>query len=496
MDVPSSEPTDPAAPRTPPGRPHEPAAPRRGRRAGVPRDVPVAGRAAHERHPDAFADDPAWPNAAPAGFGDAGRPDGPGRPGRVPPDGRGPVAPGAVPGRQRGMAKRNRMLLLAAGVAMAATAAGAVTMATAADDAPSGPIAKPSVTPPPAWSLAAGRRLTDGLGLRYAGTLTVAGGPAQLRLQISPEGSASGTLTAGARTALLATVDGVTYIKAELDFWRAYAAGTEHPEYYAGAWAKAPLTLPGVDVAKVLSPESVARMLAEASANPKREEVGGVPAYVVRAADAEYLVAAAAPHRLLGVRTSGRTSLALKAQPLTDPAPLFKELRARVKRLGGAPDPTLHFTPGKLTFKNCDQNVNGCTVQVPATLSTWEGTVSRDARASLRASLDSRGRPLGTCRGSAPVTDARTVTLSCTVAGKQWRTWMQAALNNPGSYPYQASARVIGEALAADDVRELLAEIDAERRELVQAAAPRPGSSASPGTPAPDAPQAVTSRTP
>ncbi|MFD0905999.1 LolA-like protein, partial [Actinomadura sediminis] len=415
---------------------------------------------------------------------------------RVPPGGGGPVPPGVVPARQRGMPKRNRMLLAAAGVAMAATAAGAVTMATAADDEPSGPVAKPSATPPPAWSLAAGRRLTDGLGLRYAGTLTVAGGPAQLRLRISPEGSASGTLTAGARTALLATVDGVTYIKAGLEFWRAYAAGIEHPEYYAGGWAKAPLAVPGVDVAKVLSPESVARMLAKASPNPRTEEVGGVPAYVVRAADAEYLVAVAAPHRLLGVRTSGRTTLALQAQPLADPVPMFKELRARVKRLGGATDPTLHFTPGKLTFKNCDQNMNGCTVQVPATLSTWEGTASPDARASLRASIDSEGRPLGTCHGSAPVRDDRTVTLSCTVAGRQWRTWMRAALDNPGSYRYQATARVVGEALAADDVRELLAELDAERRELARAAAPTPGSSASPGGTPPDAPQAVTSKTP
>ncbi|QFG23829.1 hypothetical protein [Actinomadura sp. WMMB 499] len=403
-------------------------------------------------------------------------------PGRAMPGRDGPVPPGIVPGRQRPMSKRNRMLLIAAGVAMAATAAGAVTMATAAGDEPSGPVAKPSVTPPPAWSLAAGRGLTGGIGLRYAGTLTIAGGPATLQLRISPEGSASGTLTAGERTALLATVDGVTYIKAGLEFWRAYAAGTEHPEYYAGGWAKAPLALPGVDVAKVLAPGSVARKLAKASADPKTEQIGGVPAYVVPAADAEYLIAVAAPHRLLGVRTSGGTPLTLTAQPLASPAPLFKELRARVKQLGGATDPTLHFAPGQLTFKNCNQNMNGCTVQVPATLSTWEGKVSPDARAALRASITSKGRALGTCHGSAPVPDDRTVTVSCTVTGRTWRTWMRAALDNPGSYPYKASARVVGEALAAADVQELLTELDAERRELVRAAAaPAPGSSAAPG---------------
>ncbi|MFV2179793.1 hypothetical protein ACFHW3_42625, partial [Actinomadura sp. LOL_011] len=483
MDLPTSEPTDPGAPRTSPGHPSDPAARRRGRRGAASRDVPVAGRAAHEPRPApapaSFGDGSGRRGAAAPGGGTA--PDGPGF--AAPPGRPGPVPPGVVPGRQRPMSKRNRTLLIAAGVAMTATAAGAVTMATAAGDEPSGPVARPTAAPPPAWSLAAGRRLTDGIGLRYAGTLTVAGGPARLQLRISPEGSASGTLTAGARTALLATVDGVTYIKAGLDFWRAYAAGTEHPEYYADGWAKAPPALPGVDVAKALAPESVARLLAKASADPKTEEVGGVPAYVVRAADAEYLVAVAAPHRLLGVRTSGRATLTLTAQPLADPAPMFKELRARVKQLGGATDPTLHFTPGKLTFKNCDQNVNGCTVQVPATLSTWEGTVAKDARAALRASITSKGRPLGTCHGSAPVPDDRAVTVSCTVAGGQWRTWMRAALNNPGSYPYEASARVVGEALAAEDVQELLADLDAERRELARAAAPEPGSSAGVVTP-------------
>ncbi|MBE1531623.1 LolA-like protein [Actinomadura algeriensis] len=497
MDHPSSEPTDPGARPASPGRPAGPPERRRGRRRAAPRDVPVAGRAAHDPPPAAFGSGPAWRGTGPQ---DAPAP-GPGAAPGTDAGRSGPVPPGVVPGRQRTMSKRNRTLLFAAGIAMAATAAGAGTMLTAARDEPSGPVAKPSATPPPAWSLAAGRRLTDGLGLRYTGTLTGAGGPAQLRLRISPEGSASGTLTAGARTALLATVDGVTYIKAGLEFWRVYAAGTEHPEYYAGGWAKAPVALPGVDVAKALAPESVARLLAKASADPKTEKVGGVPAYVVRAADAEYLVAVAAPHRLLGVRTSGRTALTLTAQPIADPAPMFEELRAHVRRLGGATDPTLHFTPGKLTFKNCDQNMNGCTVQVPATLSTWEGTVSADARASVRASITSKGRALGTCHGSAPVTDARTVSLSCTVAGKQWRTWMRAALNNPGSYPYQANARVVGEALAADDVEELLAELDAERRELVRAAAEArasaaPGATASPGGTAPDAPQAVTSQRP
>ncbi|WP_243717432.1 hypothetical protein [Actinomadura darangshiensis] len=351
---------------------------------------------------------------------------------------------------------------------------------------------------PPAWTVAAGRNLTSGTGLRYDGPLSAGGQPVQAHLRVTPAGAATGTLTAGLTTADVVAIDGVTYIKAGLSFWQTYASGVVHPEYFAGRWAKAPVSVPGFDLPDVLGPKAIAAKLAKAPAEPPTENVNGVRAYKVETAGAEYLLAATAPYRLLSVRPKGQDAPRITVAPVAAPATVFAELRPRVGRLGGALDPNLHFTPGTLTFSNCDQNTNGCTVNVPAAMAEPAGAVPDGARAALRASITSRGEALGSCTGSGPVPANRAMVLRCTVTGKLWRHWMKAALDNPGSYPYEASARVVGEALDASAVPALLARVDRERKAVVKPkpATPGPSESGEPAVKHSERPEVATSQTP
>jgi hypothetical protein len=320
--------------------------------------------------------------------------------------------------------------------------------------------------------------------MRYDGTLTVGGRPVQAHLRVTPAGSATGVLTAGTLRADVVAVDGDTFVKAGTAFWRDYAGETRHPEYYAGRWSKAPAALPGFDVPDVLGPKPIAKALAKTKGKTSTEKVNGVPAYRVKTSGAVYLVSTAAPHRLLGVRPSGQNAAQFTAAPVAAPASVFAELRPRVAKLGGAADPSLLFRPGSLTFDNCDQNTNGCTVNVPATLTSPSGAVPDGARAALRASITSRGKPLGSCRTSGPVPAARTLVLRCTVKSRQWSHWVRDALDNPGSYPYQATAHVIGEAVGTADVSKLVALVDRERRAVLKRTPPpEVAQSASPPTP-------------
>ncbi|QKW39400.1 hypothetical protein HUT06_39670 [Actinomadura sp. NAK00032] len=437
----------PHGPANPPGRPF--AARRR------PQDVHVAGPAPRPR-------------------GQAGGQTG----GSVPPGG---VMPGK--GGRQGGSRRARVLVVAGAAAVAVVAAGAVAAVALGGDgepAKKKPTATAAVAPP-AWTAALGRRLKRGTGMRYNGTLTLKGGTVRARLQVAPSGAATGRLVAGTLTADVAAIDGTTYLKAGLAFWRAYAGEVPHPDYYAGRWSKAPASMPGFDVPDVLGPEAIAKALAKTSGTPPTEDVGGVRAYRVKTSAADYLVTAAAPYRLLAVRPAGQNAPSFTAAPVTAPAALFAELRPRVAALGGAGDPAVRFRPGTLTFSDCDQNTNGCTVRVPATLTAPSGSVPDGARAALRASITSRGEPLGSCRTSKGVGADRSVLLDCTVTGRLWRTWMKHALDNPGSYPYEASARVVGEAVAEADVPKLLARVDRERKAVLKPKPATPGPSATGG---------------
>ncbi|MEV3924374.1 hypothetical protein [Actinomadura coerulea] len=421
------------------------------------------------------------------------------------PDAGVPGEPGAAfsqsgpvpPGRQR--SPRGRRVLVAAGAAAAVVVAGAVA-AVALTGGEEAPKKKPKATapaPPPAWTVAAGRTLTAGTGLRYDGTLTISGRPVQARLRVTPAGAASGTLTAGVLTAEVVAIGGDTFVRAGTAFWQTYASGVAHPEYYAGRWSKAPASVPGFDVPDVLGPKAIAKSLAKAPAKPPTEDVNGVRAFRVKASGAEYVLTAEAPHRLLAVRPDGQAAQRFTVAPVAAPATLFAELRPRVARLGGAFDPGLRFTPGTLAFSNCDQNTSGCTVSMPATL-TEPATVPHGARAALRAALSSKGEPLGACTGSGPVPANRSLVLRCTVTSKLWRHWMRAALDNPGSYPYEAKARVVGEAVDVADVPKLLARVDRERKAVVKAAAGTPGPTVSgePSGKRSGQPEIATSQTP
>ncbi|MFB4305624.1 hypothetical protein [Actinomadura sp. GTD37] len=385
-------------------------------------------------------------------------------------------------------------VVVVAGVAAAAVAFGG-------DDGPAKKKATSTASAaPPAWTVAAGRGLTSGTGVRYDGTVTLKGLPVQAHLRVTPAGSATGRIVAGTLTADVVAVDGTTYIKAGLAFWRAYAAEITHPDYYAGRWSKAPASVPGFDVPDVLGPKAIAKALAKTSGNPPAEDVDGVRAYRVKTPDAEYLIMAAAPYRLLSVRAAGQSAPRFAAAPVAAPAAVFAELRPRVAALGGAGDPNLQFRPGTLTFSNCEQNTNGCTVSLPATLTAPEGAVPDGARAALLASITSRGRPLGTCRTAAGVAADRSAVLRCTVTSRLWRNWMKKALDNPGSYPYEASARVSGEALDEADVPELLDQVDRERKAVPKPEPVTPNPAASgPGGPSAertDGPEIATSRSP
>lgn len=388
----------------------------------------------------------------------------------MPPAG-GPAAPVAA-----AVARRRRRVVVAGALGLVVVVGGAAAVLLSGDDSPGKKGAVKTESVPSNLLREVAQGVSAPPGLRYEGTLTVAGKPVQARLRVTKAGSATGTLTAGALTADVVAVDGVTYVKAGLAFWRDYAGERSRPENYAGRWAKAPATLPGFDVPGVLGPGAIARLMAKAPPKPATETVRGTRAYRIRTAQADYLVAAAAPHPLLSVRAAGRTGAALTVLPVLNPPSMFAELRVRVAALGGAADPGLRFAPGRPEFGNCDQNVSGCTVSVPATLTSPEGPVPDGARAALRASITSKGRPLGTCTRSEPIPSGRTLTLRCTVAGKAWRTWMRAALDKPGSYPYAATARIVGEAVAPDRLPDLLAIVDRERGTAAKepAGAPNP----------------------
>ncbi|TDC41159.1 hypothetical protein E1281_37625 [Actinomadura sp. KC345] len=308
--------------------------------------------------------------------------------------------------------------------------------------------------------------------------MTVGGKPVRASLRLTPSGLATGTLTAGGLKADVIAIGGDTFIKAGPAFWRDYVPEVANGGYYAGRWSKAPKSVPGFDVPDVLGPKAIARLLAKAPAEPPKENVNGVPAYRIKAQGAEYLMTAAAPHRLLSVHAGGPNAPLFSAAPVQAPAALFAELRPRVAKLGGATDPGVRFEPGSLTFGNCDQNPNGCTVSVPATLSAPKGKVPDGARAQLLATITSQGTELGACTESKQVPADRRLVLRCTVTSKRWRNWMRSALDNPGSYPYGATAHVVGEAVSADEVDKLLARVDRERAAVVK---PQPATPATPG---------------
>jgi hypothetical protein len=346
-------------------------------------------------------------------------------------------------------------------------------LATTGDDGREGrPAAKPT---PAEWSRKAAEQLTALPGLRYAGTMTLAGRPVQVRLTVTRSGLGTGTLTDGTISASLVAVDGSTYVKGDSAFWRAYSGEAARAASFAGRWAKLPRAMSGLaKVQDALGARSIASRLSSASGKASTTTVGSTPAYRVKTARATYFVTASAPYRLVRVQAAGQGSPRLAASPLADTSRAFVELRARVAALGGAADPTLRFQPGKPDFVNCNDNTKGCTLSVNATLTSPQGKVPVGARAAMRATITAEGRSLGTCTGSEPVPADRSVKLRCKVATPGWRTWLREVRESPGEHPYEGYARVIGEAVAKSDVTRLLGLVDSERAEQATAPSPSP----------------------
>ena len=353
-----------------------------------------------------------------------------------------------------------------AGAVVALTAAVVTFGVLATDDDDPGKPRPSAKTAPAAWTQEATRRLNGLPGLRYDATITANGHPVEVTLKVTPSGLATGALTAGAVRADLVAVDGATYVKGGPAFWRTYSGEAARAASFAGRWTKIPATFPSLSaIRSVLSPQAVASALGKVSGTPPTENLGTTPAYRVKTAKADYLVAAAAPHRLLQVQTAGQGDPRFTATPLADPAAAYAEMRPRVAALGGAGDPALRFQPGKPSFVNCNDNLDGCTLSVPATLTVPADRVPAGARAALHASILADGMTLGSCTGSEAVPANRQVTLQCKVSSRGWRAWMRRVRDIPGPHPYEARARVLGEAVAPSDVARLLGLVDSERAE-------------------------------
>lgn len=321
--------------------------------------------------------------------------------------------------------------------------------------------AKPRATAP--WATAARQRLLAASGVRYDGTVRSDGKPVHLTLTVFAGGAASGTLTAGPEHADVVAADGDTYLRAAASFWKSYGGETEHAADYAGRWTKAPANLPGLDVKSVFAPDTIAKRLASAPDKPSTENVGPARAYRVKTSRADYLVGVDAPNALLRVQAAVGDQPVFTAGAVPNPAKAFAEVRGRVAALGGAADPALRFRPGKLSFINCDQNVEGCTVSVPATLVRPDGSPPEGSRATLRVTVLADHRSLGACTGSGAVPSNGSLVLRCTVTSKGWRSWMRSALDDPGAHAYEAQARVLGEAVSTSRVPQLLAQLDRHR---------------------------------
>ncbi|WP_344597958.1 hypothetical protein [Actinomadura vinacea] len=388
-------------------------------------------------------------------------------PGPVPP---GPVPPGAgppAPPRPGKGGRSRRKLLIVAGsvVALGTAAAVAFVVLSGGEDEPGKP-RRAAAPAPAAWTKEAGRQLNALPGLRYDGTVTVSGRPVQVMLKVTQSGLATGTLTAGGVQSALVSVDGSTYVKGGSAFWRTYSGEAARASSFAGRWARLPATFPSLaSVQDALSPQAIAKLLAEAPADPPTENVGTTRAYKVKTSKADYFLTASAPYRLLRVQTAGQGDPRFTAAPLADPALAFTEMRPRVAALGGAADPSLRFQPSKPSFINCNDNMDGCTLSVPATMTVPAGAVPAGARAALLAKITAKSMTLGSCTAAGAVPSGRQVTLRCKVSSRGWRAWMRQAREVPGPHPYEGHARVLGEAVAVSDVARLVGLVDRERAE-------------------------------
>ncbi|WP_147340981.1 LolA-like protein [Actinomadura logoneensis] len=352
--------------------------------------------------------------------------------------------------------------LLIGGAAVIAVALAAAAFMLSGDDSGKNRRPKAKARATAAWAASARQRLLAASAVRYDGTVHRDGKAVRLVLTVFDGGAASGTLTAGPERADVVAAGGDTYLRAPASFWKTYGGEPGHAADYAGRWTKAPANLPGLDVKAVFAPDMIAKRLAGAG-EPSTETVGGVRAYRVKTPRGDYFFGVDAPNALVRVQAAVGDQPVFTAGAVASPARSFAEVRGRVAALAGAADSALRFRPGKLSFVNCDQNVEGCTVSVPATLVRPAGSPPDGARATLLATIVADRRTLGSCTGSGAVPSNGSLVLRCTVTSSGWRSWMRSAMDDPGAHAYEAHARVLGEAVSASRVSELLTQLDRHR---------------------------------
>jgi hypothetical protein len=299
--------------------------------------------------------------------------------------------------------------------------------------------------------------------LRYNGTFSSGGDDFQAELQVTKAGSATGTVTVGGNKADLVSVDGNTYLKAPKAFWRDQGGVTANPEDFAGRWAKAPDSAMNLDIKNVLAAGAIVRGLQGVSSyqpSGGTQDVNGIPAVKVTGADADYYISSANPPKLVRIAGTGTDTYQFNVTevPAAEVATLFQQLRDQVRALGGARDPSVRFIPtAKIKASNC--HVSSCTMKLTVT------TISVGGGSSFRAVMLGKitaggrtGRTLGTCTDSASASSGKRVSLSCTVRGGAWSSWVRGIR---GSASYYVQARTVAE---SGDAGNLLSTVDQEQQ--------------------------------
>ena len=191
------------------------------------------------------------------------------------------------------------------------------------------------------------------------------------------------------------------------------------------------------------------------------ENVDGTPAIKVAGADAEYYISTANPPKLVRIVGTGTDTYRFDVAEVapTDVTTIFQQLRDQVRALSGARDPSVRFLPtAKIKSSNC--GVSSCTMKLTVTTLSIGGGGS-NIRAIMLGKITAggrTGRTLGTCTDSATTSSGKKLSLSCTVRGGAWSSWVRGIR---GSASYYVQARTVAE---SGDAGNLLSIVDREQQ--------------------------------
>jgi len=305
-------------------------------------------------------------------------------------------------------------------------------------------------------------------GLRYTGTYAASGTSIQADLSVTRAGTAAGTLTVGGDVVDAMLLDGDLYVKAPAAFWRGQReVGSESVEDFADKWAKAPTSLRGFDIRRLLVPAAVGQALQQASplvppsGAPTAEPVSGRPALAFEGAEARYYVSDNAPYQLVKLKASGAEIFDFDVAELTADSvgTLYTELKDKVRDgLAGALDPASGITPA-LQATNADCNSSGCTVKRKVDNSGPTATVTYLAK--IWSDKDGK-KELGRCTKTQSVRRGSS-TLECRITSDGWKKWVRAI--KPGTRSrYYFNSWVKVESVSKSKAEELIGKLEAEEQ--------------------------------